>query len=284
MLSAIAAEGLKLRRHRATWLLVWIFPIGAVVLPLIAILAQITQASPPAAGPPELDAWVENAASFWGGPSNSLVRFLTCAFVAVVFAGEYGWNTWKLIVPHRARATLIAAKYVVSLALLYAAFVAAALITMGMGWLEDLLTGDPVPGGITIAALAEAHWHGFLGGLPTVLFTVALASLAAILTRSTTAGLMIGIVVVTLEQLFRTFAPMLSLYLPGPVDLLYQMLPGYHLANLGSWTRDGSALAVPFPTGEVLAYGWAPSLAITAAWIGGLVVLTFWRFGRQDIN
>ena len=38
----------------------------------------------------------------WDVPDNAVGRYLICAFVAVVFAGEYGWNTWKLIVPHRA--------------------------------------------------------------------------------------------------------------------------------------------------------------------------------------
>jgi ABC-2 type transport system permease protein len=74
--------------------------------------------------------WLDNAADFWDAPSSGLVRMLVGAFIAVVFAGEYGWNTWKLIVPHRSRTTLIAAKYVVSLGLLYAAFVAAA----SSGW------------------------------------------------------------------------------------------------------------------------------------------------------
>jgi len=280
----MSAEALKLRRHRATWMLVWIFPIGAIVLPLIAIIAQLAQGGGPAPGAPELGKWIENAAEFWNAPPNGLVRYLTCAFIAVVFAGEYGWNTWKLIVPHRSRATLIAAKYAVALGFLLAAFIAAALIVMGMTWLEDIATGDPIPQGITAGALAQAHWWGLVGGLPTILFTVALASLAAILTRSTTAALVVGIVIVTLEQLFRTFAPMLSLNLPGVVELLYRVLPGYHLANLGHWAGDGGALTVPFPSGEMISFGWEASLAIAAAWTAALVGLTFWRFGRQDIN
>lgn len=284
MLSAISAEALKLRRHRATWLLVWIFPILALVGSTIAIVAQLVQNSPPAGGAPELSRWLENAAVFWDAPPNGFPRMLTGAFVAVVFAGEYGWNTWKLIVPHRSRPTLIGAKYVVSLGLIYAAFIAGALIMMGMGWLEDVLTGDPIPEGITFGGLAEAHWRGFIGGLPTVLFTVAVVSLAAVLTRSTVAALVIGVVVVTVEQLFRAFGPILSMYMPGFIDLLYQVLPGYHLANLNEWATDGKAQEVPFPSGEIVAYDWTGSLAIVAIWIGALVALTFLRFKRQDIN
>lgn len=284
MLSAISAEALKLRRHRATWLLVWIFPIGAFVFPLLGILVQLAQNAPPAPAAPELSAWLENAAGFWDMPRSGLGRFLIAAYVAIVFAGEYGWNTWKLIVPHRSRAALIASKYAVSLGLLYAAFLAAALLTMALGWLEDVATGDPIPGGITAGGLLLAHWNGFVSTLPAILFTTAIAAFAAILTRSTAAALVIGIVVITLEQAFTAFAPMLSLYLPGPVETLYHLLPGYHLSNFVSWMIEGEGRVVPFPTGATIAYGWTVSLAIVSAWTAALVALTFWRFQRQDIN
>jgi ABC-type transport system involved in multi-copper enzyme maturation permease subunit len=74
------------------------------------------------------------------------------------------------------------------------------------------------------------------------------------------------------------------MYMPGVVEFLYQLLPGYHLANLAEWASDGRAEAVPFPSGEVMAYDWTSSLAIVGAWIVGLVALTFLRFKRQDIN
>jgi ABC-type transport system involved in multi-copper enzyme maturation permease subunit len=179
---------------------------------------------------------------------------------------------------------LIAAKYAVSLGLLYAAFLLAALIMMSMTWLADVVTGDPIPEGVTLGGLAQAHWWGFVGGLPTILFTVAFVSMAAIFTRSTVAALVIGIVVVTLEQLFRELGPLLAMYLPGITELLYQLLPGYHLANLSRWANVGSAREVTFPTGEVVAYDWTASLAIVAAWTVALVALTFLRFRRQDIN
>ena len=59
-------------------------------------------------------------------------------------------------------------------------------------------------------------------------------SLAAILTRSPVGALVIGLVVTTLELLFRSFAPMLEPYAPALVGALYRALPGYHLANLAA--------------------------------------------------
>jgi len=282
MLDAISAEALKFRRHRATWGLVWIWPIGVVLVLLLSIAIQVVKGEV-GRGDASAAAWIADAVGFWSVIADPIGRYLTCAFVAVVFGGEYGWNTWKLIVPHRARNTLIAAKYVVALALLFCGFALGAILFNLLSWLKDIATGTPVPTGIAAAALLKAHSLAALAALGPLLFTAAYASLAAILTRSTVAALVIGIVITTVEQLFRVFAPMLALQIPGLVGLLYQALPGYHLANLGSWLTEGQVLVVTFPSGP---FSMAPmaSLAILAAWIFGLTALTFRFFRRQDIN
>ena len=97
------------------------------------------------------------------------------------------------------------------------------------------------------------------------------------------AALVIGLVITTVERLFRFFAPMLEPYAAGLIDGLYQVLPGYHLANLAEWLTEGHVLTVPFPSGP---FSMAPgaSLAIVAVWTIGLVALTFRVFRRQNIN
>jgi ABC-2 type transport system permease protein len=283
MLSAISAEAIKFTRHRATWGLVWIWPLGLILLYMIAIgvdLAGADEDTQPGGG---LQGWIANAAGFWNVPGHPIGRYLIGAFVAVVFAGEYGWNTWKLIVPHRARTTLIGAKYAVSFGLLALGFIAAALLFNALGWIEDVVTGDPIPAGITYGALAQAHGAGMLAVLGPVLLTIAYVSLAAILTRSTVGALVIGIVVTTFEQVFTSLAPALAPYAPGLVAFLHQALPGYHLTNIASFVGQGQALAVPFPGGP-LAATLGFSLAVVAAWIVGLVGFTLWRFQKQDLN
>ena len=63
---------------------------------------------------------------------------------------------------------------------------------------------------------------------------------------------MIGLVVTTAEQLFRIFAPMLEPYAPALVGALYRALPGYHLANVGSWITDGRDPGGALPLGGLL--------------------------------
>ena len=66
MLDAISAESLKLRRHRATWGLVWILPIGVALFLTLAIVIQLAQGRVGAAG--TAAGWIENATDFWDLP------------------------------------------------------------------------------------------------------------------------------------------------------------------------------------------------------------------------
>jgi ABC-2 type transport system permease protein len=283
MLDAISAEAIKFTRHRATWGLVWIWPIGLFVIGLVAIAVGLLNPSVADSGGGNAAGWISDAVAFWRVPGQGLGRYVIGAFVAVVFAGEYGWNTWKLIVPHRARSGLIAAKYVVALALLACGFALGAMVFNLIGWAEDVFTGDPIPSGIELGALATAHGRGALAAIAPLLLTTAYVSFAAILTRSTVAALMIGFFITTAEQLFRTFAPLFEPYAPPLIRALYQALPGYHVVNVGGWITTGELLETPFASGPYSA-SFALSLAIVAGWIALLVGLTFWRFRRQDIN
>jgi hypothetical protein len=281
MLDAISAELLKFRRHRATWGLVWIWPIGVVLILSLAIAIQVAKGE--VGRPDTLASWLDDAADFWQIPLEPIGRYLVCAFVAVVFAGEYGWNTWKLIVPHRSRISLIAAKYVVAVGLLICGFALGAFLFNLLSWLKDVATGTPIPAGISAGALLQAHGVAALAALGPLLLTVAYTSLAAILTRSTIAAMVIGLVITTVERLFRFFAPMLESFAPGVIGGLYKILPGYHLSNIAEWLTEGQVLTVPFPSGP---FSMAPgtSALIVAAWTILLVLLTFRLFRRQDIN
>ncbi|HEX8215997.1 MAG TPA: hypothetical protein VF577_00910 [Allosphingosinicella sp.] len=284
MLDALRAEAAKIGRHKATWGLVWIYPI--VLLGIIGLIVVMTlvNGGDVVDKPPSLAEWLDDAAAFWGAPRQAVARMLIAAYVAVVFAGEYGWNTWKLIVPHRARARLLAAKYALVLILFAIAFMLAAMLFTAGVWTDDVMSGDPIPAGITFAGLAGAHGTAALGAIAPVLVTIGYASLAAILTRSMVGALIVSIVMIAVESIIGSFAPMLAMYLPSAMWALAHFLPGYHLANLASWIDSGEALSMPFPNGAVLALGWTASLAVVAAWIAGLTGAAFALFRRQDIN
>ncbi|HYJ82817.1 MAG TPA: hypothetical protein VEW26_08250 [Allosphingosinicella sp.] len=282
MLEALSAEALKMRTHKATWFLVWLFPIAFTIIMLLIIGAGMMGFEAP--DRPNAADWIENTTLIWFVPNNAIGRYLICAFVAVLFAGEYGWNTWKLVVPHRRRASLIAAKYALTIILLAISFTLTALLLTGLNLADDALTGDAVPAGLGAALLWDSHSKAALAALAPVLISIAYASLAAVLTRSTIAALVIAIVATTIEQVILGFGPMLYAKFPSIVWPLYHALPGHHISNLAEFIREGSALKREFPGGLVVDLGWPTSLAILAAWIAALWGATFAVFNRQDIN
>ena len=278
MLELLRAERIKLLRHRATLFLVWIFPIGISALITGFTVYQMIKGQGPEQGSPKTAAgFISDTIFPWQISGNAIGRYLLAAFTAVAFGGEYGWNTWKLVGPHRSRTALMAAKYATVLALITVSLVLAAVLgTVGL-WLNGLLTGDPAPAGVGPAALLTAHGRAASVTALTLLLTVAYASAGATLTRSTIAGLVIAIVAITAESLIGQLGPRFL----DPT--LYQVPPSYHLANLDSWITEGRAAVRRFPKAVVsLHWGW--SLLSYAVWTGGLIAMTFTAFRKQDLN
>jgi hypothetical protein len=282
MFEALSAEALKMRTHKATWFLVWLFPIAFTLITVVSILAGLTGAESPERQ--NAADWIENTALIWFVPNHAMGRYLISAFVAVVFAGEYGWNTWKLIVPHRRRDSLIAAKYALTAILFAISFTLTAAIVTGLSVAGDMLGGGTTPDGVTAAALWDMHGKAALAAVAPVLIAICYASLAAILTRSTVAALVIAIVMTTIEQLIYGFGPQLSVKFHSVVWPLYHVLPGHHIANLAEFVREGEALKRAFPGGRFVELGWTTSFGVLLAWIAALWGATFATFGRQDIN
>jgi ABC-type transport system involved in multi-copper enzyme maturation permease subunit len=276
MVDALTAETMKLVRHRATWGLVWIFPLGLTVLFLGALAWQLGH-RPPAhfVLPNTAASWIENTLTGWKAARSGPARCLVGAFAALAFGGEYGWNTWKLVVPHRSRLSLIAAKYVVVVGLLMTAFVLMAALDVAFSVAPSPWRG-PLPGGISVGALFAAHGRDALATLLSTLLSVGYGSAAAILFRSGMGGTITSVVAVIAEGLVMPFAPLLN-------RSLFLALPTYHLNNLTDWITTGRPLLMPLPSG-LLHWDWIQSLAVLALWILGLMAVSTVAFQRQDLN
>lgn len=281
MLDAVLAEALKLRRHRATWMMVWIYPIAITLILLCVLLYSAFTAHGPA-GPPQPAAdWINDSTLLWKVPTSAPGRFLIAGFAAVVFAGEYGWNTWKLIIPARARWQLIAAKWLVALGFLVIALVAADLIILLASWIGALL-GDKIPDGVTLGAVAKAHWQAGAHALLPILYTIVFAGLFAILTQSILATVILSIALVVIEGLWPLIGIFAHQYAPTLITWLVKVLPFYHVANLNAWAKGG--MIIPLAPNEIVSMAWSTSFWALTAWIVAAGAATQARFLRQDLN
>lgn len=282
MRNVVSAEWSKLLPHRGTWLLVWLYPIAVAVIMAITIGVKLASSDPAAAL--SAKAWIDQTAPIWYVPMISLGRYLVAAYFALVFAGEYGWNTWKLVVPHAARWKLIGAKYLVATGLLYCAWIAAAAIAVLLQFAKFGIAGEAIPQGVTLAAILAVHGKLVLLGIAPLLITAAYASVMAVLTRSTLAAFLISLVFVTFDELLGKIVGGLSNFGMEWLAVPYRVLPSYHLDNWASWLRDGTGHQLKLASGAVVAYSPTTSLVALAVWILGLAALCLFAFRRQDIN
>lgn len=282
MLDAISAETLKLRGHLATWLMVWIFPVVVAVVTVAALIYHAV-AGPGAPSPAsEATTWIRDSTILLRFPGSSPGRCLTAGFAALVFAGEYGWNTWKLVVPARVRWQLIVAKWVVTLGFVTAALIAADLVSLA-ATAVDIARGEAVPAGVTLANVAAAHGRAVAFALVPVVYTVTLAAFFAILTRSLLAAVILSVALVIAEGLL-PFASILGYArAPGLTLALVELLPFFHLLNLGAWAR-GAGLVLPLGPGAIVSFSLATSLAAIGLWVGAAAAVFLGRFTRQDLN
>ncbi len=278
MMGALTAEVLKLLRHRAMWGLVWIFPLGVTLIFLLGLAFHHAHGTMGPSGlmQPAAGVWIAGTIMIWKGAASGPGRFFVGAFTALAFGGEYGWNTWKLIVPHRRRLQLIGAKYLAASGLMMLSFAMSAALAIAFSAISASLNDGGLPPGIELGALASAHEHEALVTLISTLLTMGYASAGAIILRSTMGGAIIAVAAVVLEGLAGAIAPFMN-------PTLFLCLPSYHLSSLSHWIETGASSVQLLSTGPVNE-PWLTSLAWIAAWTVTLFAATAVIFDRQDLN
>jgi ABC-2 type transport system permease protein len=194
---AIRAEGYRFVRNRTAvfWSVLFV-PIALLILGVVvsfaakgnqAELAEVSAELGMVSEPLNLGAaLVANAAALAGGP---LLLFVLIG-AATLFAGDYRWETWRLIRARNRRPNLILAKLAALIMLAFAAMIALLIFSM---------IGEPIRAAIferdlTFSLSGEEIGAFFglfgLGWLRIVQFTM-IALLAAVATRSLLAALFV---------------------------------------------------------------------------------------------
>ncbi|MCP4417128.1 MAG: hypothetical protein GY805_10925, partial [Chloroflexi bacterium] len=210
------------------------------------------------------------------------------AFIAIAFAGEFQWGTWKNILPRQSRTALVLTKFLILGVLIMLALMLTSLIVTGGGWLTAVLFDAPY--GPSLAELDVAEF--FQGYIVQVLVTfagtlvaAAYAALIAMYSRSILASLLLSVGISILE-----FASILLLLIVGNAinrpNLVnfFVLTPTYNLENIRSWVIDGlgsTAGGIPGFTAVPSLWG---SILIILLWLTLLLWGTAVIFNRQDIT
>lgn len=270
---------------------VWIFPVGIGAFMLIAILLSFLLEGPARAmALTSSGTWTSDAAGIWrlvtAFPANILGSLLPLSFMAVGYAGEYAWGTYRSILPRAHRMAIMAAKASALVIVLSGSFLAtSALTAIGFAILRPQagLSYGPSVSGEALAGFGANYLTEMLIGVCGLLILTGFAALAAVLTRSILGGLLASFGLSVLEPMSFAILVVLGRVFDWPeAASLYRFTPSYNLDNARTWLLEGQAFQSPLA--EISrAPDLAVSLGLILVWALLLHGLAAWLFNRQDI-
>jgi ABC-2 type transport system permease protein len=283
------AEWRKIIGHRwATGCMIWVWPGLAVLGTVFALLVAALSSSFRAGVGEEPALWTDVATLPWQIPNNILGRALLLGFTAVLFAGEYQWNTWKVIVPRSRRVPLILVKFfTVALFIVFAFTLMSILLTLGIGLVHVVAgaTYGPTLEGDVLRDFVKDYGLQMSFAFMSTIIAAGYAALAAMVTRSILGSVAFSIVVAVGETML-----IFPLWLIGnlldtdSVLHIYRFLPGFNLINLFAYLDGYTPEGLEFPSGKVIVDSQLFSEVVLVCWVVGLVAFTATLFQRQDVT
>jgi ABC-type transport system involved in multi-copper enzyme maturation permease subunit len=283
------AEWRKIIGHRwATGCMIWVFPGIAVLIGVFGVLAAALSSDLQTSLIEEPARWTDAALSAWAIPTNVLGRLLLVGFTAVIFAGEYQWNTWKVIVPRTQRVPLILVKFFTVAVFVVLAFaLMSLLLTVGIGLISAVAGASYGPdiNREVLRDFAKDYGVSMFAAFVTTVIAAGIAALAATITRSILGSAVIGIVVTIGENLL--ILPLW--FLAGLLDAdffqhIYRYTPGYNLNRLIAYMFGEVPEELELQSGALINDTQLFSVMVLAVWMVGLVSLTAYLFQRQDVT
>ncbi len=296
MFNLYRAEWKKVSANfRLTAFLVWIFPIGVLAFHTVMILLSLISATM-TAGVEYFGSgsWTADSLNTWNMmitfPANLFGRMLPLAFMAVVFAGEYQWRTWKNIAPRTQRWKLILAKMAALISLVMISLTLTALISAlgpSIGYrVHGLPYGPAVDPQILGSFLLDTARTIFI-----VLLSLAVlagyAAIAAMTSRSILGGLMISFGFSVFDAVSLGILSLLATILNQPSLInLYTYTPTFNLSNMYSWLLhgEGEVATIAGISSLTAAPSFWFSILVLAIWICGLIGLALVMFQRQELT
>ncbi|MBU2380357.1 MAG: hypothetical protein KJ824_14440 [Alphaproteobacteria bacterium] len=204
-----------------------------------------------------------------GGFANPMVLLFVLIGAAIIYAGDYRWETWRLTSARNSRVNLVLGKVAVVLGLVLAALATWLVFGMIAEVIKAVIFGRPLTFGF--GAEQAGQFGAFVALTVTRLmqFTM-IGLLAAVMTRSLLAALFVPMVV-AIGQFFLTQG--LPLFGWSAGDVQSQLLiPGLATDSLKALIEGGAD-----------GTGWKSMLSLAVWTVWPLIAALAW-FQRQDLS
>lgn len=276
---AISSEAYKFLQNR--WTAFWSYGFAPALTFVVTMGVYLfMMANVPAelrAQPQDLSGQLMLAAIGTKSPPYFVAMLFSMLGAAVIFAGDYRWETWRLIAPRNSRGNLIGSKIIVATLAIVAVMLLLILVNVLLTLISAVLNGAPITW--TLGG-QEKYWliliSLFFVSCLQLIQASALVALAAVLTRSLIGALLapvfVGVVQLSIQGVVQA-QPDIPLYqfllLPGlGADVLRQ--------HIGGATLFGQQTVSPEEAREAL----AGLLLWIALGFGGAYAL----FRKQDLS
>jgi ABC-2 type transport system permease protein len=244
---AIRSETYRLSRNRTAlfWSVLFVPVIGLLLATIGFVVAKANEAKLVGKLPPELMkggpldlglTLVKSAGDF----ANPAILMFVLIGAATIYAGDYRWETWRLISARNTRSNLLAGKVVVVALLMIAATVAALASDVIASLIQAAVFGRALTFSMTGGAAADFGLLALTGWARILQFTM-LGLLAAVMTRSLLAALFAPLVI----GIGQFFLPQILMPMGVTPDgwLLPLLSPGMATDLLKAVIQGGTAAA-----------------------------------------
>jgi ABC-2 type transport system permease protein len=282
LVDALKSEAYRVSRNRtAIFCSVLLTPLLIVVGGLIYLLVTKAKGDALAAKanlPAELGNQPVNLAEAFGfaagnGANGVLLVFMLLA-AAAVYAGDYRWETWRLISARNGRPWLILGKIGVMKALAMIAMLATLVAAFIYFISQALVTGRPMSFDLTDFKLVEFLLTWLLSYIRIVQYGL-IALLAAVVSRSLLAALFVPWALGFAQTILG--GPLLPIIGWAPTDWVSQLLlPGLAYDTLKAAVSPGP---MPLPEGVVM-----KAITSLVLWCVVPVAASIAWFQRQDLS
>ncbi|GAW40148.1 ABC-2 family transporter protein [Brevundimonas sp. SH203] len=279
---AIRSETYRLSRNRTAlfWSVLFVPIIGVLLSTLGFVVAKANMAKLAGKLPPEvlkggpLDlglTLVKSAGDF----ANPAILMFVLIGAATIYAGDYRWETWRLISARNTRTNLVAGKVAVTALLILLATFAALISDVIASLIQAAVFGRSLTFTMTGDAAADFGLLGLTGWARILQFTL-LGLLAAVMTRSLLAALFAPLVI----GVGQFFLPQILMPMGVMPDgwLLPLLSPGM-ATDLLKGAVQGGAAAAELPDHAVV-----KGLLGLALWIAVPFAAAVAWFNTQDLS
>jgi ABC-2 type transport system permease protein len=279
---AIRSETYRLSKNRTAvfWSVLFIPIMGIILATVGFVVAKANEAKlagklPPeiaAGGPLDLGAGLVNSA---GDFANPAILMFVLIGAAIIYAGDYRWETWRLISARNTRPNLLIGKVAVVALVIVLATVATLISDIIASLIQAAVFGRPLAFSMTGADAADFGLLTLTSWARILQFTM-LGLLGAVVTRSLLAALFAPLVI----GVAQFFLPQILLPMGVTTDgwLLYLLSPGLATDLLKAAIQGGMA-AAELPDHAVI-----KGVLSLALWIVVPFAASVALFSRHDLS